>query len=92
MVQCIITICSGGPHLRKPFHLGQLLAECAAALTQCKETLITVRASLHRLLNNRAELARLIEQGWSSVGRATEKRPAEGRGDGAAARPRPVAD
>jgi CheY-like chemotaxis protein len=57
----------GWPHIRKPFHLDQLLVECAATLVECKQNLVMVRASLHRLLDNGVELQRLIERSRRSV-------------------------
>jgi DNA-binding response OmpR family regulator len=57
----------GWSHLRKPFRLDQLLVECAATILECKQNVVMVRASLHRLLNNNVELARLIERARRSV-------------------------
>jgi len=57
----------GLPYLRKPFHLDQLLVECAATIIECKQNLVTVRAALDRLLSNRDELARLVERARRSV-------------------------
>lgn len=57
----------GWPHIRKPFRLNQLLVECAAAIVEHKQNLTMVRASLHRLLSNSAELARVIERARRSV-------------------------
>jgi hypothetical protein len=57
----------GWPHMRKPFRLDQLLVECAATIVECKQNLAVVRAALHRLLDNRLDLARLIERTRRSV-------------------------
>jgi DNA-binding NtrC family response regulator len=57
----------GCPHIRKPFRLDQLLLECAATIFEGKQNLVTVRTAFHRLLDNRLELARLIEWTRRSV-------------------------
>jgi len=57
----------GWGYLHKPFRIGHLLAECAATIAQSKKNLVSVRASLDRLLDNRDELARLIERSRRSV-------------------------
>jgi DNA-binding response OmpR family regulator len=57
----------GWAYLHKPFRLGHLLAECAATIARHKENLVTVRASLRRVLDNREELAGLLAQARRSV-------------------------
>ena len=45
----------GWPHLRKPFHLDQLLLECAASILEAKQNIVRVGAALDRLLGSRDE-------------------------------------
>jgi DNA-binding response OmpR family regulator len=66
----------GWPLLRKPFHLDQLLVECAATIVECKQNLVMVRASLDRLLDNRVELSHLIERSRRSVAASKARRDA----------------
>jgi DNA-binding NtrC family response regulator len=55
------------PHIRKPFRLDQLLVECAATIVEYQKNLAMVRASLDRIVNNGAELQRLMERARRSV-------------------------
>jgi DNA-binding NtrC family response regulator len=64
----------GCPHLRKPFLLDQLLLECAAAIVECKQNLVMVRAALDRLLSNREELAQVIGRARRSVAASQRRR------------------
>jgi two-component system, sensor histidine kinase and response regulator len=47
---------AGWPHLRKPFHLPQLLAETRRTLVEAQENVRMVRASLHKISRTASEL------------------------------------
>jgi len=63
----------GCPYLRKPFHLDQLLLECAAAILQHKQNLAVVRAALERLRADRADLARLVRPAQQALDRSRQR-------------------
>jgi len=52
----------GWPHLRKPFHIRNLLAEVATTLAQADESQRVMRASLDRLLDTAGDWQRAIDR------------------------------
>jgi DNA-binding NtrC family response regulator len=52
----------GWPHLRKPFHLDQLIAEIRTAIGQRRENMRAIRQSIERLFRSRGDLRAAIER------------------------------
>ena len=53
---------AGWPHLRKPFHLKDLVAEVEATIARKRETMRLIRTSLERLFEASGDLQEVIER------------------------------
>ena len=51
----------GWPHLRKPFHLQDLLAEARRTIAEAEANLLAVRASLQKLVKTGSDLRQTLE-------------------------------
>ena len=79
---------AGWPHLRKPFHLKDLVAEVEATIAQRREHMVLIRASLDRLfetagdleevLHRLAELRQRIDGTLARAGRLSRRGPNDG--------------
>jgi DNA-binding response OmpR family regulator len=63
---------AGWPHLRKPFHLQNLLAEVRATIAQSRENTQRIRSSLDRLFQTAGDLQRTIDALCDLRGRVEE--------------------
>jgi len=75
---------AGWPHLRKPFHLKDLVAEVEATMAQGRENMRLIRASLDRLFESSGDLqevlGRLRELRLRAQGTLARSRTIDGKG------------
>ena len=53
---------AGWPHLRKPFHLKDLVAEVEATIAQSRENMLLIRSSLDRLFQTQGDLQEVLNR------------------------------
>ncbi|HEX6840143.1 MAG TPA: response regulator [Stellaceae bacterium] len=53
---------AGWPHLRKPFHLKDLVAEVEATMARRRDSMRLIRASLERLFHTRGDLEEVLRR------------------------------